>query len=167
MKRKLRSRKYWINGTLLIFAVFALEVNAQNQKFQPTNKEWIGVYKFFDSEKSRPRNRPGNYSAYTLTLFSKDEFILARFSADGPQISDDYECRTDPNSRSIKILFGKDLNGMNESRFKPFKKGELLFTLVKTRVSKKTKYLYQSGGYEIMPHSFSRSKKIYFVKNSK
>lgn len=143
---------------LIVFAYLALSVNAQS-----TKDNWIGSYNFFDGQNS-PRNRPSDFIDYSLNLSQDNKDLTCRFAADGTQTSDEYECSIQISGDSIKILFVKDLNGMNESRFEPFKKDQLLFTLTKTVVGRKTKYLFRAGKYEILPLSAVSKNKIYFTK---
>lgn len=147
---------------LLLVFIFTLQsVNAQSE-----NSEWVGKFEFFDGQTNSPRDRPSDFTIYTLTILEKDNSLIANFLADGTQISDEYECSVQILENSIKVFFGKDLNGMNESRFSPFKKGQLLFTLTKTRVGGKRKYLFRSGDYEILPLSTVSKNHIYFDKKS-
>lgn len=166
MKKNFYSPKFSTAFLLLIFAAFTPAFHAQSADTRSVNKNWIGTYEFFDSEKGNPRNQPGNFITYILTVSLNGDALSARFSADGAQTSDEYECSVQAAGDSIKVFFEKDLNGMNESRFKPFKKGELLFTVAKMRPGKTSKYLYGAGGYEILPLS-AASKKIYFLRKSK
>jgi len=143
---------------LVTFTFLALNINAQT-----TKNDWIGNYKFFDGQNS-PRNRPNDFVNYSLKLSQSNKDLSCRFAADGTQTSDEYECSVQISGDSIKVLFVKDLNGMNESRFEPFKKDQLLFTLTKTVIGKKTKYLFRAGKYEILPLSAISKNKIYFTK---
>ena len=165
MKRRICLRQFSAKFLLFVIAILGQDANAQLSGNQPATKNWVGTYEFFDGEKDGPRKQPGNFVTYTLTLSLNGDSRSARFTADGTQTSDEYECRAQSSASSIKIFFESDLNGMNKSRFKPFKKGELLFTLAKTQTGKKLKYLYRAGGYEILPLS-SSSKKIYFERKS-
>lgn len=143
---------------LVAFTFLALNIDAQT-----TKNDWAGNYEFFDSQNG-PRNRPSDYVHYSLNLSQSDEDLACKFAADGTQTSDEYECNVQISGDSIKILFAKDLNGMNESRFEPFKKDQLLFTLTKTQIGRKTKYLFRAGKYEILPLSAVSKNKIYFTK---
>lgn len=143
---------------LVVFAFVALNINAQT-----TKNTWTGTYEFFDGQNS-PRNRPSDFVSYSLNLSQNNNDMLCRFTADGTQASDEYECSVQISGDSIKVLFAKDLNGTNESRFKPFKKDQLLFTLTKNVVGRKTKYLFRAGKYEILPLSAVSKNKIYFTK---
>lgn len=144
---------------LVAFVFIALDINAQT-----TNTEWTGNYEFFDGQNG-PRNRPSDFVNYSLKLSQGNKDLACRFATDGTQTSDEYECSVQISGDSVKVLFVKDLNGMNESRFEPFKKDQLLFTLTKKVVGRKTKYLFRAGKYEILPLSTVSKNKIYFTKN--
>lgn len=143
---------------LVTFTFLALNINAQT-----TENVWSGSYEFFDGQNST-RNRPSDFVDYSLNLSQSNKDLACRFVADGTQTSDEYECNVQISGDSIKILFVNDLNGMNENRFEPFKKGQLLFTLTKTVVGRKTKYLFRAGKYEILTLSAVSKNKIYFTK---
>ena len=143
---------------LVVLAFVALNINAQT-----TENVWSGNYEFFNGQNG-PRNRPSDYVDYSLNLSQTNKDLACRFAADGTQTSDEYECNVQISGDSIKILFVKDLNGMNESRFEPFKKGQSLFTLTNIQVGRKNKYLFRSGNYEILPLSAVSKNKIYFTK---
>ena len=164
MKRKILLPILSVVFGMFIAAAFAQNTYSQSTESRRTNKDWSGAYEFFDAEKGSPRNQPGNSITYTLVISQTESSLYAKFIADGTQTSDEYECDVQISDDSIKILFGKDLNGMNESRFEPFKKNQLLFTLTKTVVGRKTKYLFRAGKYEILPLSAVSKNKIYFTK---
>ena len=131
---------------------------------QTSNGNWVGSYEFFDAEKGGPRNQPNNFVTYTLTISQNGDRFTARFSADGTQISDDYECRVETATDSMKVFFVKDLGGTEEGKAAPLKNGDLIFTLTKTVFSRKTRYLFRKGKYEIYPLSAFPKNKIYFEK---
>lgn len=131
---------------------------------QTLKSDWIGNYEFFDSEKGGSRNQPGNFVTYSLIISQSGDRLTARFTADGTQTSDDYECRIEISADSIKVFFVKDLSGMEEGKAEPLKKGDLIFTLTKAIVGKRTKYLFRKSKYEIYPLSAVPQNKIYFDK---
>ena len=158
------TRHLTIYQAIFLFAAAILFINAVNA--QSVNKEWVGSYEFFDGQTKVSKNRQSNFITYTLSISQKDNLLSARFFADGTQTSDEYECSVQQSGDSIKIFFAKDLNEMNKERFKPFQKGDLLFTLSKTKAGKKTKFLFRAGNYEILPLSAVSKNKIYFEKKS-
>lgn len=157
--------KLSLTGMLLTFmALFTCAANAQSLKTQSVSKSWIGNYEFFDTEKGGPKNQPGNFVTYILIVSQNGDRLAARFTADGTQISDDYECRVEVDADSVKVFFVKDLGGTEEGKAKPLKKGDLIFTLTKNVVGRKTKYLFRKGKYEIYPLAAVSLNKVYFVK---
>lgn len=160
IKMSIREKNYKCLKVVLltIFTFLTLSINAQTSK-----NDWAGNYEFFDGQNG-PRNRPSDFINYSLNLSQSNKDLDCKFAADGTQTSDEYECSVQISGDSIKILFVKDLNGMNESRFEPFKKGQLLFTLTKTQIGRKIKYLFRAGKYEILPLSAVSKNKIYFTK---
>lgn len=146
---------------LLALVVFVLPfcVNAQTIK-----NDWIGSYELFDAERDGPKNQPGNFVTYTLIVSKNGNRLAARFTADGTQISDDYECRVEAETDSLKVFFVKDVGGTEEGKAIPLKNGDLMFTLNKTITGRKTRYLFRNGKYEILPLSAASQNKIYFAK---
>lgn len=164
MKRLTEKRPFarlYRNGFLIAIGIFLFPVWAYAQT---TNVNWIGSYEFFDSEKSGLKNQPGNFATYTLVISKSSDRFTARFTADGTQISDDYECRVEAEADSIKVFFVKDLGGTEEGKAVPLKNGDLIFTLTKTVVGRKTKYLFRKEKYEIFPLAAPSRNKIYFNK---
>lgn len=158
--------KLSLTGILLIFAaIFTSAANAQSLESQSSSKGWVGSYEFFDTEKDGPKNQPGNFVTYTLIVSQNGNRLTARFTADGTQTADDYECRVEPLADSIKLFFVKDTGGMEKGKAEPLKNGDLIFTLTKTVAGKKTRYLFHKGKYEIYPLSVVSQNKIYFAKN--
>ena len=157
---------------VLFFCVICLLLSVQNLSAQTKTKtkdflssnqiNWVGIYEFFDAQKGGPSNQPGNFITYSLTVSRTGDSLSARFTADGTQMSDDYECRVEPSANSLKIFFVKDLGGTEADKFKPLKKGDLLFALEKVKAGKKTRYLFRAGNFEILPLSNISKKRIYF-----
>lgn len=131
---------------------------------QTLKSDWTGSYEFFDAEKGGPKNQPGNFVTYTLIVSQNDDGFNARFTADGTQTSDDYECRVETTTDSIKVFFVKDISGTEEGKAIPLRKGDLIFTLTKTVAGRKTRYLFRKSKYEIFPLSAPSKNKIYFDK---
>lgn len=157
--------KISLTGMLLTFtALFTSAANAQSSEVQSISKGWVGSYEFFDAERNGPKNQPGNFVTYTLVVSQSDDQFAARFTADGTQTSDDYECRVEVDADSVKVFFVKDLGGTEEGKAKPLKKGDLIFTLTKNVVGRKTKYLFRKGKYKIYPLAAVSLNKVYFVK---
>ena len=157
--------KFSLTAVLLAFIlIFTSAATAQSSETQSISKFWLGSYEFFDAEKGGPKNQPGNFVTYTLIVSENGDRLAARFTADGTQISDDYQCRVEADADSVEVFFVKDLGGMEEGKAEPLKKDDLVFTLTKTVVGKKTKYLFRKGKYEIYPLSVVSQNKIYFAK---
>lgn len=129
---------------------------------QSSSNSWSGSYEFFDADKGGPKNQPGNFITYTLIVSQSGDRLTARFTADGTQTSDDYECRVELLADSIKVFFVKDVGGMEEGKAAPLKNDDLIFTLTKTVTGKKPRYLFRKGKYEIYPLSVIPKNKIYF-----
>lgn len=158
-----------ISSTAVLLAfilIFTSAAVAQSSETRSISKSWSGSYEFFDAEKGGPKNQPGNFVTYTLIVSESKDSLTARFTADGTQISDDYKCRVEASADSIKVFFIKDLGGMEESKAAPLKKDDLIFTLSKIIVGKKTRYLFRKGKYEIYPLSAPSKNKIYFDKKN-
>lgn len=147
-------------------AVFLLVAVAfiQTATAQSVDKDWAGSYEFFDGQTSGPKNRQSDFITYTLIISQKDNALTARFTADGTQTSDEYECSVQASANSIKVFFEKDLGGTEVDKFKPLKKGDLLFTLTKIKNRRKTKYLFKAGDYKIDLLSARAGTPIYFRK---
>lgn len=146
---------------LIALGIFLFSVPANSQT---AKADWVGNYEFFDTERGGPKNQPGNFVTYTLVVSRSGDRLAARFTADGTQISDDYECHVEITTDSVKVFFVKDLGGTEEGKAEPLKKDDLIFTLTKTIVGRKTKYLFRKGKYEIYPLSVHSKSKIYFDK---
>lgn len=146
---------------LLLFVVVAFipTINAQS-----INKDWVGTYEFFDAQKGGIASQPNNFITYTLTVSQKGDSLSARFAADGTQTLDDYECSIQESENSIKVFFIKDLGGTEADKFKPLKKGDLLFTLNRIKSGRKTKYLFKADDYQIDLLSARAGTPIYFRK---
>lgn len=163
VKKRLIVHLYSISF-LIALGIFLFPVCAYAQS---SSNSWIGSYEFFDAEKGGPKNQQSNFATYTLIVSQSGDRLAARFTADGTQISDDYECRVEPLADSIRVFFVKDTGGMEGSKAAPLKNDDLIFTLTKTVVRKKTRYLFRKGKYEIYPLSVIPKNKIYFEKKSK
>ena len=150
-------------GFLLALEISLFPVCA-NAQYTNTKDDWVGSYEFFDAEKSGPKNQPGNFVTYTLIVSKNGDRLAARFTADGTQISDDYECRVEADADSVKVFFVKDLGGTEEGKAVPLKNGDLIFTLTKSIVNRKTRYLFRKSKYEIYPLAAVSQNKIYFAK---
>ncbi len=158
--------------SILLFCIIFLLLPIQNLPAQTKTKsknslsfiriDWVGTYEFFDAQNDRLSNQPGNFITYTLNISRKGDSLSAQFTADGTQTSDNYECSVQTSANSLKIFFVKDLSGTKADRFKPLKNGDLLFTLEKVKAAKKTRYLFRSGNYEILPLSNVPKNRIYF-----
>jgi hypothetical protein len=130
---------------------------------QTVDKDWLGKYEFFDSE-SKFRGRPSNFVTYSLTISQKKDNLVGRFLVDATQLSQEFDCTVKIVGDSIKVYFLKVIMGNNDGMAKPFRTGQLLFTLTKTKVKNKTKYLFTKSNYEIYLLSEKQSSKIYFSK---
>jgi hypothetical protein len=151
-----------IRPLILIFCfafIFSQPIAAQS-----TTNNWVGTYEFFDGQKGGPPNRPSDFITYTLVISQKGDALTTRFSADGTQTSDEYECRIEFSANSIKIYFLENLKDIEDEEFQNFKKGQLLFTLKKTKIGKKTKYLFKADNYKIDLLSARAGTPIYFKK---
>lgn len=158
--KKIRSLVFYrMSFLLFILPVLALTAHAQS-----STNGWVGGYELFDAQKGGPKNQPGNYVAYRLTVSRNGDSLFARFTADGTQTSDDYECRIETGVDSMKVFFARDAGGSESGKAKPLKSGDLMFTLVKIADGKKTRYLFRPGAYEILPLSAVPKNKIYFER---
>lgn len=144
---------------LLFPAISLLPASAQS-----SSDDWTGRYEFFDAQKGGPKNRPGNFITYALDISRNGDSLSARFTADGAQTSDDYECRIEPAGGSIKVIFARDRGGAESGKARPLGNGDLMFTLVKSAAGKKTRYLFRAGNYEILPLSDVPKNRIYFER---
>jgi hypothetical protein len=147
-----------------VFISIAMTLFTSTTNAQTVNKDWVGTYEFFDAQKANRRNQPGTSITYTLTISHDGTSLSTQFTADGTQTSDKYECSIQLSGNSVKVFFTSDLSAMEKEKFKPLKKGDLLFTLTKTKTGNKTKYLFKSDDYKIDLLSARAGTPIYFRK---
>ena len=159
--KKIIFARLYRTALLIALGIFLFSVPADSQT---AKADWVGGYEFFDAERGGPKNQPGNFVTYTLIISEKEDLLVARFTADGTQISDDYECRVETTTDSVKVFFVKDVGGTEEGKAIPLKNADLMFTLTKTVVGKKNRYLFRKYKYEIFPLSAPSKNKIYFDK---
>ncbi|MGC2236554.1 MAG: DUF5991 domain-containing protein [Pyrinomonadaceae bacterium] len=148
----------------IIVFLSAIIFSIQTVNAQAASKDWIGSFEFFDGQKGGPPNRPSDFITYTLVISQKGDALTARFTADGTQTFDEYECRIESSGNSIKIYFLENLKDIEDDEIQNFKKGQLLFTLTKTKIGKKIKYLFKAGDYQIDLLSARAGTPIYFKK---
>lgn len=149
---------------LTVIVLFPQTSAAQSGESQ----KWLGSYTFFDTAKAPKRrnsydNVPG--TSYDITIEeAAGGKLLATFNENGVQVYQVYECSVKTAGDKIEFHYRKfAADGVkNLSRFK---KGDLLFTLVKTPVGKTTKYLFQPAAYKISRYDkIKRNLPVYFVK---
>jgi hypothetical protein len=129
-----------------------------------SEKGWLGEYEFFDSEKFVRKNSPTANITYKITIYESNNTLRAKFEASGAQTDDNYECTVKISGSGLNLYFSKDLSGGETGKFKPLKQGDLVASLVKTKVGKQAKYLFKAGDYKIDLLSARAGTPVYFKK---
>lgn len=150
--RKIRLLFIWSSAVLL----FAAAISAQQVK--PSNNSWVGKYEYVYSEGR------DFVITYTIVVSQKGDKLSARFSADGYQSNNQYECSAEATPNQIKIYFLRDLSEDGEPRRNRRQRGELIATLNKKTVRGKSRFLYVAGSYEIVPRALATRNPVYFKK---
>lgn len=140
-------------------------------KAQPAanNQEWIGSYSFTDEAppaKRRSQTDVAPFASYEVTVEEGEEDgrLSATFSASGVQLFETYKCAVKATPDKAAFYF-EDVGSLEIENFRRFNKGDLLFTLFKTKTGKTTKYLFEPAKYEIIRVVPSKQKNaVYFGK---
>ncbi len=137
-----------------------------SQNTTPSVNNWIGEYEFFDSPKTARRNTPTPSVVYKITVYEKNNQLLAELEADGFQMGVHYQCTVKIIGSAMNLYFLKDLIGNGADEFTPLKKGNFVASLKQTQSGNKRRYLFKPGGYEIYLMSGKKGTPIYFTKTN-
>lgn len=148
---------------LIAYSCIRVPVYAQ----QNGSENWIGKYDFEDVGKRRSRVEliPSVYYVLELSKNKRTVRTNCNFTASGFQTNEEYQCSVKSTGDMLSIYFEKDLiHTSDEDReFVRFKRGQLLFSLIKSQVGKATRYQVQPSGYKI-PLLNDKKKAIYFSR---
>lgn len=145
------TRSTYFNLIVLLFFTTATVVTAQkNSSPGMSTSDWVGSYEY---EQVLSRNSNSGYTdtiLYTLIISQKQKkgSLSARFTADGVQTSDDYECTVKIFGNRLDIYYLRDLSStkMQDSETR-FRKGELIGSLIKTTTRGRPKYTFRNKTY--------------------
>lgn len=136
---------------LLIFLIFtAASVVPAQKKSSPqmAGGDWVGTYEY---EQVFSRNSNSGYAdsiQYVLIISQKGDSLSARFTADGVQTSNDYECSVKATGNRLEIYYLKDLKPADSQESNGrLRKDELLGTLFKTTTRGRAKYIFKDKTY--------------------
>lgn len=132
------------------------------------NEKWLGSFMFEDSARPPKRRRFSDMapsSTYDITIEEgKNGKPTATFNETGVQVYQAYEYSVKTTGDKIEFYYQKFI-APNVKDLHKFRKGDLLFTLVETKVGKQTKYLFQPAAYKIIRYEKAKQKQpIYFEK---
>jgi hypothetical protein len=152
--------------SLIIAVLFPFTANAQAGN-QSINKDWVGSYYFSETAQSSKRRSSGDVVpsvSYDITVEEKNDKLVASFSASGVQLFEAYNCSVVVENDKLEFYF-QSLSSPDMQNFRQFKKGDLLFSLSKTKTLKTTKYLFQPAAYKIIRVTPAKQKtSVYFEK---
>lgn len=157
---------------LPLLAVFALSIivlcpiilSAQTN----ASRNWVGSYYFTDSAQAPKRRKFTDVApsvSYDITVGERvGNKLVATFAADGVQLAEAYECSVKTTANKIEFYY-QNLAISDTENFRKFKKGDLLFSLVKAQTGDVTRYLFQPAAYKITRVSPNKQKaQVYFDK---
>ena len=149
MKKTQKTHSLSLYLLIFLFLGIAGVVPAQNNSSsQMEEADWVGTYEY---EQVFSRNSNSGYAdsiQYTLIISQQGELSSARFTADGVQISSNYECTVKTFGNRLEIYFLKDLSAddVPESGGR-LRKGELVGSLIRTTVRGRSKYIFKDKIY--------------------
>lgn len=172
--KKLKSiRQYFIVASIIFIS--AAGVAAQTKK----TVDWAGTYTFFDaprsSSSSPARRNDDSYSLtpgveYILTVTRKGSGFSAALEINGMQQFERYECSAKGGDSADKLDFyflGDAASDDGQRNTQNFKKGALLFSLMKIKTGAKTKYEFQPASFKLARVSpKTKNQTIYFQKTN-
>lgn len=153
--------------------IFSASITAQTRKIG----NWAGAYTFFDApgnSSSSTARRNDSYSLtpgveYNIAVTKKGDGFSATLEINGMQQFEIYECsaKADGVDRLNFYFLSAGAPDSGQNNTQRFKKGSLLFSLMKIQIGSKTKYQFQSIDYKLTGFS-PRAKKqsIYFQKTN-
>lgn len=159
----MKNIKFRLSHSIVFLLVLSF-VSAHKTAAQASAASWVGEYKYSHTE-GETAGGASTLIEYTIVVSKKKDGLVARFTIDGYQSSDDYECRTVVQGNKLNLYVVRDLvdrDGIVMAN--AVKKGELLASLVKTTVRGKTIYLFRNGKYEIYPNNIASKYPVYFKK---
>lgn len=170
--QKLKSIHHFFIIVLMIL-ISAASLSAQTKKAS----DWAGAYTFFDAPRnSSPAARgTDSYSLtlgieYKLTITKKGGGFSATLEINGMQQFEVYECSTKVDESGDKLDFyflGDGAPDGGQRNIQKFKKGALLFSLMKIKTGAKTKYEFQPVSFKLARLSPKAKKQpIYFQKTN-
>lgn len=133
-------------------------------------EKWLGSYTF-DDRAQAPKRRSSldvvPFVTYDINVEAgADGKPTATFSENGVQRFQAFECSVAATGDEIEFYYEKfGAPGIKDtSKFKP---GDLLFTLVETKIGKQTKYLFQPAAYKLVRYVKAKQKQpVYFQKQT-
>lgn len=170
--QKLKSIHHFFIIVLMIF-ISAASISAQKRKAG----DWAGAYTFFDAPRnSSPATRgTDSYSLtpgveYNLTIKKTGGNFSATLEINGMQQFERYECsaKADGGGDKLNFYFLSDVTPDDGQRnTQNFKKGALLFSLMKIKTGAKTKYEFQPASFKLARFSSkAKNQPIYFQKTN-
>lgn len=153
--------------------ISSASITAQTRKVG----NWAGAYTFFDApgnSSSSAARRDDSYSLtpgveYNLAVTKKGDGFSATLEINGMQQFEIYECsaKADGVDRLDFYFLGNGTPAGGQRNTQKFKKGSLLFSLIKIQIGSKTKYQFQSIDYKLTRFSLKAKKQpIYFQKTN-
>lgn len=169
--QKLKSiRRFFI--TFLMVFVSAASLNAQTKKAG----DWAGAYTFFDVPRgsSSKARRADSYALtpgveYSLTVARKGDGFSAALEINGMQQFEVYNCsaKTSGEDKLNFYFLSEGAPDGGQRNAQKFKKGALLFSLVKIKAGAKTKYEFQPSSFKLARFSQkAKNQPIYFQKTN-
>lgn len=158
---------------LFIFGFSSTATLSQTKKTaaNAATVSWIGKYDFEDFGRRRSINEviPSVYHVLELTKNKRTGSANCSFYATGYQSNEEYQCSVKAAGDSLSVHFEKDLihTSDEEKEFVQFKKGQLLFNLVKSQTGNKTRYLFRPAAYKIYLFGVGKKAKraVYFTQS--
>lgn len=170
--QKLKSIQHFFITVLMIF-ISAESIRAQTKKAS----DWAGAYTFFDAPRSSSSKARGADThaltpgvEYNLTVARKGGGFSATLEINGMQQFEVYECSTKVDESGDKLDFyflGDGAPDGGRRNAQKFKKGALLFSLMKIKTGAKTKYQFQPVSFKLARLSTkTKNQPIYFQKTN-
>lgn len=169
--QKLKSiRRFFIIFSVIFIS--AASISAQTKK----QTDWSGAYTFFDAPRGSSSRAPRSDSyaltpggEYSLTVTRKGDGFSASLEINGMQQFEIYNCSAKMvGEDKLDFYFlsdGAPDGGQNNTQ--KFKKGALLFSLVKIKAGATTKYEFQPAAYKFTGFSpKARKQPVYFQKTN-
>lgn len=165
--QKLKSiRRFFIIFSVIFIS--AASLSAQTKKAG----DWAGAYTFFDAPRGYSSKARGADSyaltpgvEYSLTITRKGDGFSATLEINGMQQFEVYNCsaKTSGKDKLDFYFLGDGAPDGGQNNTQKFKKGALLFSLVKIKAGAKTKYEFQPAVYKFTGFSpEARKQPIYF-----